>query len=218
MLPANGYQSDARSAAQENQGSTMDHVDKARCAELAQLWGFYRDQGRWDDLLAIFDPEGQIAVSWFRGRFSDFVDRSRQSFAQGARSKHLIWPSVVGVNRDRAIAETNTVIMVRQVIDGIETDLSSNARFLDRIERRNGDWVMVERAAVYERDRLDPVVPSDAFARLMQNADLAGYPAAYRYMAYRLAAAGRPLAPPILVDGSADTLDLQRRYAAWLAG
>src|SRR6185312_6583434 len=34
---------------------------------LVQDWGFARDQGRWDDLEALFHPDGEIAVSWFRG-------------------------------------------------------------------------------------------------------------------------------------------------------
>src|ERR1044072_8555570 len=52
--------------------SCMDS-DKTICAELVQAWGFARDQGRWDDLLAIFHPGGEIAVSWFRGPYTEFV-------------------------------------------------------------------------------------------------------------------------------------------------
>jgi hypothetical protein len=95
---------------------------------------------------------------------------------------------------ERALAETNIVILVRQKIAGVLADMTSYARFLDRLERRGGRWAIVERAAVYERDRLDPVEPSEAFDKLFAANDLSSYPEAYRYMAARLDAAGRALA------------------------
>lgn len=195
----------------------MTFADKQACAEVIQAWGLARDQGRWDDLRATFAPEGEIAVSWFRGPFDEFVERCQQSFAAGTRSKHLIWPSVVQVAGARAVAETNIAILVRQTIDGIPVDLTSYGRFLDRLERREARWLIVERAAIYEQDRLDPVQPSEAFDAMMKAADVARFPAAYRYMAFRVLAAGRALAMPIHYDGLPETDALYGRYRAWLA-
>jgi hypothetical protein len=195
----------------------MDHADRTACAELIQAWGFARDQGRWDDLLAIFHPGGEIAVSWFRGPYPEFVAHCRRNFGRGSHAKHLLWPSRITVNGARAVAETNVAILVRQTIAGVAVDLTSQARFLDRLERRDGVWRIVERAAVYERDRLDAVEPSAAFVALMAKADAAMYPPAYRYMAYRVHALGRSLAEPVHYDGRPETEALKARYAAWLA-
>jgi hypothetical protein len=192
--------------------------DKSACAELIQAWGLYRDQGKWPQLLATFVPEGEIAVSWFSGSFREFVDRCRKSFEAGQRSKHHIFPSAVRVARDRALAETNIVILVRQKIGEVLADMTSYARFLDRLERRDGRWAIAERAAVYERDRLDPVEPSEAFAKLFAATDLSAYPEAYRCMAARLKAAGRTLAPVVHYDGAPHTAQLYARYEAWLDG
>jgi hypothetical protein len=134
--------------------------DKSACAELIQSWGLYRDQGKWPELTATFAPEGEIAVSWFSGPFREFVARCRASFEAGVRSKHLILPSHVRLAGERALAETNIVILVRQRIGTVLADLTSYARFLDRLERRGGRWMILERTAIYERDRLDPVEPS----------------------------------------------------------
>jgi hypothetical protein len=195
----------------------MSTDDKSACAELIQAWGFYRDQGRWADLSATFHPEGRISVSWFSGPFAEFVDRCRQNFqVANTRAKHLIWPPVVQLSGDRAIAESNVAILVRQDIEGIRVDLTALARFLDRLERRGSRWAMLERAAIYEQDRLDPVEPSEAFADLIKAADLSKYPEACRYMGYRLAAAGRSLASPVYCDGSAETKHLYARFNAWL--
>jgi hypothetical protein len=196
----------------------MDLNDKYACAELIQTWGLYRDQGKWPELLATFVPQGQIAISWFSGSFAEFVDRCRKSFDAGQRSKHHIFPSIVRVAGERAVAETNIVILVRQKIDGVLADMTSYARFLDRLERRSGRWAIVERTAIYERDRLDPVEPSEAFGKLFTATDLSVYPEAYRYMAARLVAAGRALAPVVYRDGSPHTEQLYVRYDAWLAG
>jgi hypothetical protein len=160
----------------------MDANDRYACAELIQAWGLYRDQGKWPQLLATFVPEGRIAVAWFSGSFREFVDRCRQSFDAGQRSKHQIFPSIVRVAGDRALAETNIVILVRQKIAGVLADMTSYARFLDRLERRGGRWAIVERAAIYERDRLDPVEPSEAFDKLFAATALSTYPEAYRYI------------------------------------
>jgi hypothetical protein len=196
----------------------MDLNDKYECAELIQTWGLYRDQGKWPQLLATFVPDGQIAISWFSGSFAGFVDRCRKSLEAGQRSKHHIFPSVVRVVGARAVAETNIVIHVRQKIDGVPVDMTSHARFLDRLERPDGRWAIVERTAIYERDRLDPVEPSEAFGKLFTATDLSVYPEAYRYMAARLVAAGRALAPVVYRDGTPDTNQLYKRYDAWLKG
>jgi SnoaL-like domain len=196
----------------------MDLSDKHACAELIQSWGLYRDQGKWPELLSTFTPDGQIAVSWFSGSFPEFVDRCRKAFEMGQRSKHQIFPSLVRGAGERALAETNVVILVRQKIEGVLADMASYARFLDRLERRGGRWAIVERTAIYERDRLDPVEPSEAFDRLFKASDLSIYPEAYRYMAARLMAAGRTLAPVVYHDGSPHTAQLYVRYEAWVAG
>ena len=193
-------------------------TDADRIRELVQDWGFARDQGHWDDLLAIFHPGGEIAVSWFRGPYPDFVDHCRRNYGRGSEAKHLLWPARVRLNGARATAETNVAILVRQTIEGVAVDLTSYGRFLDRIERRDGDWRMIERAALYEKDRLDPVEPSAAFDALMAQSDAAKYPAPYRYMAYRVHAAGRTLAEPVHHDGRPETEALKARYANWLAG
>jgi hypothetical protein len=196
----------------------MDVANKYACAELIQSWGLYRDQGRWPELLATFAPDGEIAVSWFSGPYREFVDRCRQGYEAGQRSKHHIFPSVVRVTGDRAVAETNVTILVRQKIAGALADMTSYARFLDRLARKDARWVVLERTAIYERDRLDAVEPSEAFDKLFKASDLSVYPEAYRYMAARLAAANRLLAPVVYRDGSPHTEQIYARYDAWLAG
>jgi hypothetical protein len=189
--------------------------DKYACAEVIQSWGLFRDQNRWDELLETFTSDGTIAVSWFRGSFPDFVEQCRLRSVRPSRAKHLLTPSVVRVAGSRALAETSVVILVRQDIKGIAVDLTSHARFLDRLERR-GVWKITERATVYEHDRLDPVEPSATFAEMMQRANCSQYPPPYRYMAFRVISSGGALATPVYCDGALETEELRTRYKVWL--
>ena len=200
--------------------STASVADKIACAELIQAWGVFRDQGRWHELRGTFTPDGHISVSWFRGPFEQFVERCRASHAAGhSWSRHHLFPSTIKLAGDRAVAETSVIIRVRQPFNGIAVDLTSCSRFLDRLERHSGGWLIAERAAIYERDRLDPVEPSPVFDELFKAANTSQYPEQYRYMAFRLAhAPGRSLASVIYRDGGPETADLCARFSGWLAG
>ncbi len=197
-----------------------DIADKFAIAELIQAWGVYRDQGKWQELRGTFTPEGHISVSWFRGPFEQFVERCRANFAAGHTwSRHHLFTSSVKLAGDRGVAETPVIIRVRQMFRNVPVDLTSCSRFLDRLERHAGGWLIAERAAIYERDRLDPVEPSRAFERLFKAGRAARFPEQYRYMAFRLAhAPGRALAPVIYRDGGSETADLYAHFAGWLAG
>jgi hypothetical protein len=201
-------------------GLGKELADKFACAELVQAWGVYRDQGKWKELRGTFTPEGHISVSWFRGPFEQFVERCHANFATGhSWSRHHLFPASIKLKGERATAETSVIIRVRQKFEGIDVDLTSCSRFLDRLERHNGNWLIAERAAIYERDRLDPVEPSAEFDALFKDAQTSHYPEQYRYMAFRLAhAPGRTLASVIYRDGGAETADLYARFAEWLAG
>src|SRR5262249_40897811 len=71
--------------------------------------------------------------------------------------------------------------LVRQKIAGVLADMTSYARFLDRLERRGGRWAIVERAAIYERDWLGPVRPAGAFDKPVAAGDPSTHPEAYRH-------------------------------------
>ena len=198
---------------------TMDYADKFAIAELMNAWGLYRDQGKWKELRSTFTADGHISVSWFRGSFEQFVERCRAGHAAGHTwSRHHLSAPVIKIEKDRAMAETSVVIRVRQKFGGVDVDLTSCSRFLDRVERHGGAWLIAERAAIYERDRLDPVEPSSEFDALFEE-DTSHYPEQYRYMAFRIAhAEGRALAPVVYRDGGPETADLYARFSAWLAG
>ena len=48
----------------------------------------------------------------------------------------------------------------RAPLDGVLVDVVCTGRFYDFLEKRNGQWGIVRRQPIYEKDRLDPVDPS----------------------------------------------------------
>jgi hypothetical protein len=198
----------------------MEFTDKLAIAELIQAWGVYRDLGKWQELRGTFTSDGHISISWFRGPFEQFVERCRANFSVGQTwSRHHLFTPTINLAKDRAVAETSVIIRVRQPFKGIPVDLTSCSRFLDRIERHAGGWLVAERAAIYERDRLDPVEPSPAYDELFKAGGATRFPEQYRYMAFRLAhAEGRSLAPVVYRDGGPETAELYTRFSDWLAG
>jgi hypothetical protein len=198
----------------------MEFTDKLAIAELIQAWGVYRDKGQWQELRDTFTPDGRISISWFLGPFDEFVRRCEASFAAGDTwSRHHLQQPSIKLNGDRAVAETSVIIRVRQKFKDVPVDLTSWSRFLDRVERHSAGWRIAERAAIYERDRLDPVEPSQAYNLLFAAGGAARFPEQYRYMAFRLAhTQGRRLAPVVYRDRGEETAELYARFSAWLGG
>lgn len=198
----------------------MEFEDKFAIAELIQAWGVYRDHGRWQELRSTFTRDGEISISWFRGPFEQFVDRCKTNFAAGHTwSRHHLFAPSIRLNADRAVAETPVIIRVRQNFKDVPVDLTSCSRFLDRIERHADGWLIAERAAIYERDRLDAVEPAADFEKLFVAGGAARFPEQYRYMAFRLAhSEGRKLAAVVYRDGGPETAELYARFSTWLAG
>lgn len=189
--------------------------DKQEIAELIQNWGFWRDQGAWERLRTTFHPEGTIQVTWFHGRFADFVEASREMRKTRRGSKHEIGGSRIEVRGHRAVAQTNVRILGRRTLHGVECDTTAWSRFYDLLEKR-GRWAIFRRVAIYEKDRIDPVMPGTAIA--FDKAQLAAMPAAYRYLGYSLAIGGFPVSHDLPTDDSPALEALLRDGESWLKG
>lgn len=194
------------------------YEDTVFIIQLVQAWGLWRDQGRWAELAETFTTDGSISVSWFAGAHSDFIERCRATHKQTSpRSKHLVGTPLVRIDGDRAVAETSIQILGRATLSGVAVDNTSYARFLDRLMRTKTGWRIAERVAIYEKDRLDPVVPSADFDRFMALTDFSAIPEPYRYLGYRLVQGGRVLRPDIVIDGSSEAERLLADARMWLS-
>lgn len=196
----------------------MTTDDITQIAQLCQAWGLYRDQGRWDELAQTFTADGTITVTWFDGRFADFIAASQaQHQPRSPRVKHQIALPVVAVRGNRAVSEGNVQIMGRfAAAPGVVVDYTSHARFLDRLERDRDGWRIARRIAIYEKDRLDAVTPGPAFDAFMRETDFSAVPEPYRYLGHRLLTSGRSLHDGIPCDGTPEAARALAEAQDWL--
>jgi ketosteroid isomerase-like protein len=136
-------------------------ADRLAIAELVRLERFYRDQGDWDALLACYTDDATVVTTWFDGGASDFVEASRGMAGRGRHSKHLITPTQIRVNGDRALVESYGEIHFRDVLDGVEVDMTMYCRFFSRVRRTEAGWKLASFEGIYQRDVIAPVDPAE---------------------------------------------------------
>ena len=70
----------------------------------------------------------------------------------------------------------------RADLDGTVCDVTCFARHLDRWEKRDGLWGLLLRETIFDRDRIDTVVPGQAVK--LDMALLNSFPEQYRHLGY----------------------------------
>lgn len=195
-------------------------LDIEEIRDVRRRWAYGRDLCEWDLLRSVFHPDATVHVSWFKGPAMDFVQRSSELGKQirpEEHSKHWFGNMRTEVQGNRAIQETDVQVLIRAYIDGVLFDNTSWARFYDRFEKRDGAWKILQMTCIYEKDRLDPVVPGTAPAGFYEGVPLKGEAAASAYLAFRLAKVGRKSIPMVFAR-SAEERTLKDEGQRWLAG
>jgi hypothetical protein len=70
---------------------------------------------------------------------------------------HHIGNMLIELDGDQAWTEAYFIACQRALQDGVETDTVFGGRYVDRFERRQGEWKIAHRTAVYDWTRVDPV-------------------------------------------------------------
>jgi hypothetical protein len=193
-----------------------DVLDRIAIRELIENWVIWRDAGEWDLFRTVWHTDGVMMATWFQGPSHEFIAKSAQSFARGARSQHFLGGISIALSANRAVAQTKMTISARAAVDDVLCDVVCTGRFYDFLEKRDGKWGLVLRQPIYEKDRLDPVDP--AKVPKLDTALLARFPEGYRHLAYLQTRQGFAVKPD-MPGASGPALDaLYARGAAWLRG
>jgi SnoaL-like domain len=75
-------------------------------------------------------------------------------------SMHNICNMLIEVHGDIARCESYVIVIVRIPQDGGAIDWMHAGRYIDRFERRNGEWRIAHRTVVYDLERFDEVLPA----------------------------------------------------------
>lgn len=179
-------------------------------------WGIFRDGGEWDALEALFHPDGEIRVAWYQGHYKPFIAASRAGFGKSF-AKHVICNSAIRLKDDRAIAETNVILLGRGAFQGILCHGETHMRYLDCFQRvQDGHWQIVDRSTVYDHDLLTALSPAETLALPDEAAD--EWPVEYRFLAMRLGARGMTVGRDLPTRGGDAEAKIRLRCATWLAG
>lgn len=185
--------------------------DRQDIADLMTGW-IHRDLGEWERLRGLFHPDGRIEITWFEGLASDFVDASVRMGDSDFRTKHLITAPVVTFSADarHAVSETNALIVGENVRLGL--GCNAHNRFIDRLEKREGVWRILDRKSVYD-------FGSFTFPAGLVEIDreaVAGYPREYAALAHLLDLSGFPVQRIFATKGSELEQEIKQSAMHWL--
>jgi hypothetical protein len=134
---------------------------------------------------------------------------SRSAF----RTKHVVAAPSIRFARSglRAVTETNAVVIGenQQLRLGAET----HTRFLDRVERRDGRWGIVDRTAIYDFSFF--TFPTGTNVAI-DDAAVAELPSEYAALGYLLESSGFPVGDGFPVKGSEIERKIKQAANHWL--
>jgi hypothetical protein len=107
--------------------------------------------------------------------------------ASDLKTKHVITSPVVTFNGDKAIAETNAIVVGDNAVLGVGCE--GHCRFYDRVEKRDGVWKILDRQAIYDMGTF--TFPT-GFVEL-DKPTVQKYPREYAPLAYLLEKSGFPV-------------------------
>lgn len=193
---------------------SINPIKQQQIKRLLDDWGLWRDTCRWAELSASYAADATMVTTWFDGRASDFIEASIRASASGTLVQHFMGPSRIDINGLRATAETRLMLLVRGELDGLEVDITCYGRFFDKLVCIEGEWRILERMPIYEKDSLATVNPNQVIT--LDRTRLHDYPSAFRHLAYMQAAGGATITTRIPPHNSAAQNALYAAARTWL--
>lgn len=125
-------------------------ADKLECTELVARLA--RGIDRCDPVLLadVFHPDATDDHGIFVGSASDFIAWVVPLLKTMKRTQHVIGQTLIAVDGDHAAGES--YFLAHHALEGPDGDifLIAAGRYLDRFERRDGEWKISHRHAVYD--------------------------------------------------------------------
>jgi len=126
--------------------------------DVITLYCHILDRRRWERMEECFHPEATFRFATIVGGWREFVDLARAGIDPLRISHHQIGNMLIRVTGDAAVSETYFTARHRITADaatdalfpgtGHEYEAILAGRYIDRFERRDGDWRIVHRTGV----------------------------------------------------------------------
>ena len=190
--------------------------DAAGIRALVENWAVWRDAGDWQRFATCWHPQGRMMATWKQGTAAEFITASIEGWDRGVSILHFLGGHISEIAGDRAIAQTKMTISQRAEVEGVLVDVVCTGRFYDFCSKHDGAWKLLLRQRIYEKDRMDPVLPG---TRLGLDATLlAQFPEGYRHLAYLQSRIGYAVKRDMPGLKGPHVAALYADGAAWLTG
>jgi hypothetical protein len=180
-------------------------VDRAAIADLIRMERFHRDRRRWDALADDYIEDSRVKTTWFEGTGREFAEASRDMAQRGRESIHLITPTDIRINGDRALCESHAQIHNRSVVHGVEVDMTQFCRFFSRVVRTDEGWRLASFDGIYHKDTIVPTNPGDTVS--IDWDQVSHLRPSYRIWAYAIGLKGYEISQDELGDDRPDLLE-----------
>lgn len=191
-------------------------LDQLAIRQLVENWVVWRDAGHWDRFRTVWFDDGRMMATWTQGTADEFIDMSKKGWANGVSILHFLGGHSADIKGNRAISQTKMTISQRARVHDVEVDVVCTGRFYDFLEKRDGRWGFVLRQPIYEKDRMDPLDPTQTVK--LDPTLLNAFPVGYRHLAYLQSQIGYPVKKDMPGLQGPEVEKLYADGADWLAG
>jgi ketosteroid isomerase-like protein len=133
--------------------AVQELLDKQAIHEVLMRYCRGVDRRDEDLLCSVFHPDALDEHGVFDGNALEFAHMAVDMLKQFTATSHMILNEYVQLEGDSAHVESYVLASHRSERDGRKIDMTMGARYVDRFERRGGEWRIAHRAVVHDWNR-----------------------------------------------------------------
>lgn len=131
-------------------------LDKQAIAELSFRYSRACDRLDSEMMASVYWPDGTDDHGSFKGTAPEYVDWVMDFVGKWTSTHHDNSNILIDLDGDKAYGEVHWTGFYSYDIDGVPHDHLAAGRYLDRYERRGGEWRIKHRTCVSEWTRIEP--------------------------------------------------------------
>lgn len=149
-----------RAMADQRDPEVQRLIDESAIRHLLSLYPRAIDRHDHELLASLYHPGAIDDHGVFNGLASDYVDFIREHSQPDVHWTHHNGTQIIEIEGDVANTETYCIALCRQGArgkDGFDAEIFLRVRYLDRIEKRAGQWKIAHRKVVYSPCHVAPI-------------------------------------------------------------
>jgi hypothetical protein len=143
-------------------------LDERACRAVLARYGAAIDWQERGALETVFWPDAEIDYGFFKGSGAQLIDVLLEIAALSLRRFHAMSGERIGI--DGAVAQAESYMLTQAVSrnpDGTQTSNLFFGRFLDRLERRSGEWRIARRVYLQHGAYTSPYTESRTLSGML---------------------------------------------------